>query len=849
VTAPGLLANDTDIDSATLTALLVTGPAHGTLQLNANGSFTYTPNADYNGPDSFTYKASDGALASAPVTVSLSVNPVNDFPVAHDDKATTAEDTTLLLTAANLLGNDTDADKDALSISSVGEALHGSVALNADGSVSYTPVHDYNGPDSFTYTVSDGHGGTSTANVSLTVTPVNDPPVAGDDSFSVDQGKALTIDAKSILVNDTDVENDALGISAVGTAQHGTVALNDNGSVSYTPNADYDGPDSFTYTVSDGHGGTDTGLVSINVRDSEPTAVDDSVKVADTAHKTIDLVIILDRSGSMSDPSGVPGVSTRLELARAAIASLFEAYQSVADLHIQIVDFSDSAASSGWLATPEAADAYVAGLVAGGGTNYTAAIDTAMTAYAGAPKADKSEVYFLSDGAPTTGQGLNADKTAQWEGFLNSNHIEKALAIGIGTLANPAAAEAALAPVAYPNGDAQNPLVVTQPGELIDTLVSTVVNTVSGNVLTNDDFGADGKGNAGSGLASIVIDGVTYAFDGTQITKVGTSEVIAGATLVEHTLLGGLLEFHFDSGTYTYTAPDVATATAENFTYTIVDGDGDQDPATLHIDITNSGVTVVDPSVIFGKDAAGATNDSLAGTASDDIMSGGAGNDTVSGGDGNDHIQGGAGNDSLVGGAGIDVLIGGVGSNTLSGGDGDDRIIVGTGDRADGGGGNDTFVLTDNTGFGSIQGGGAEELSLFSSSGDVLAFNGALDVTKFASGRILGIETISMVDSVGGAGADKLTVNAADVIDIGTGHLAPVGSFGDFGALKDAPAIRVDGDAGDTLTLADKGWQQVTTGPGGVPDGYALYVHDSTAAGTAADAYVLVQTTVTVTTG
>jgi Mg-chelatase subunit ChlD len=192
------------------------------------------------------------------------------------------------------------------------------------------------------------------------------------------------------------------------------------------------------------------------VRDSEPTAVDDSVKVADTAHKTIDLVIILDRSGSMSDPSGVPGVSTRLELARAAIASLFEAYQSVADLHIQIVDFSDSAASSGWLATPEAADAYVAGLVAGGGTNYTAAIDTAMTAYAGAPKADKSEVYFLSDGAPTAGQGLNADKTAQWEGFLNSNHIEKALAVGIGTLANPAAAEAALAPVAYPTAT-QNP--------------------------------------------------------------------------------------------------------------------------------------------------------------------------------------------------------------------------------------------------------------------------------------------------------------------------------------------------------------------------------------------------------
>jgi Ca2+-binding RTX toxin-like protein len=249
----------------------------------------------------------------------------------------------------------------------------------------------------------------------------------------------------------------------------------------------------------------------------------------------------------------------------------------------------------------------------------------------------------------------------------------------------------------------------------------------------------------------------------------------------------------------------------------------------------------------------------------DDIMSGGAGNDTVSGGFGNDHIQGGVGNDLLLGGAGRDVLIGGSdtavsgpdndtldgggGGDVLIGGAGNDLITVRTGDHADGGAGNDTFILVDNTGFTAIQGGDTAELSLLSSGGDVLAFNGTLDVTKFAADKILGIETLSMVDSLGGAGSDKLVISAADVIDIGTGHLDPVGKFSTFGELKDAPAIRVDGEDSDSVNLVGPGWQQVTSSPTGVPGGYALYVHDSPADGSAADAYVLVQTAVKVTTG
>jgi len=863
-----VLANDTDPDAHdVLTVSAVNGSGdkvgesiagtYGTLLLADDGSYSYQLDngkaavqglkAGQTATDSFSYTISDGHGGSATATLAITVTGTNDPPVAHDDSFETPEDATFKIAAASLLGNDTDADGDTLSITAVGTAGHGSVALNADGSVTYTPAGNYNGADSFSYTVSDGHGGGSTAQVNLTVTPVNDPPHAVNDSYHLTQGQTLTIGAKDgVLANDTDVDGDALTVAGATIAPlHGQLTLNADGSFSYTPDKTYNGSDSFTYGVSDGHGGTSTAQVTLTVDDSVPKAVGESVSVADIAHKSVDLVIILDRSGSMNDASGVPGVSTRLELARAAIAALFEAYQSVADLHIQIVDFADSAASSGWLDSPEAAEAYLAGLVAGGGTNYAAALSTAMSSFAGAPTASSTEVYFLSDGAPST--SLTANQISQWESFLAGKHVDQALAVGIGT--GISATDPDLAAVAWPNGDPQNPVVVTQPSQLIPTLVGTVDNPITGNVIANDDFGADGKGNNGSGLASITVDGVTYAFNGKDIVNQSTNQIIAGAVLVEQTVLGGLLEFHFDTGNYTYTPPDVASTKSENFTYVIIDGDNSTASATLHIDITNSGLSVTDPSVIFGKDVGKGSVDNLTGTGNDDIMSGGAGNDSVSGGLGNDHIQGGAGADTLDGGGGNDILIGGDGVDSLIGGDGNDAIVVGTGDNASGGAGDDLFILTDNSKFGSVHGGGTEAVSLLTQHGDVLAFNGALDLTTVANNLIDGIETISMVDALGGAGADKLTINAQDVIDIGTGHVDPAGGAAPFGDLADAHAIRVDGDASgtDTLALTGGGWQQVTPSGGGLPPGYVLYAHDSPADGSAVDAYVLVQSTVKVT--
>ena len=184
VNAPGVLGNDTDVDGSSADRGAGERPGHGTLTLNANGSFTYTPAANYNGTDSFTYKANDGSPRQQRGHVSLTVTAVNDAPVAANDSYSTTEDTPLTVTAPGVLGNDTDVDGDSLTAVLVSGPSHGTLTLNANGSFTYTPAANYNGTDSFTYKANDGSLDSNVATVSLTVTAVNDAPVAATNSYS-----------------------------------------------------------------------------------------------------------------------------------------------------------------------------------------------------------------------------------------------------------------------------------------------------------------------------------------------------------------------------------------------------------------------------------------------------------------------------------------------------------------------------------------------------------------------------------------------------------------------------------------------------------------------------------------
>src|SRR5207247_1982131 len=252
VSAPGVLGNDTDVDGDTLHAVLVSGPAHGTLTLSANGSFTYTPAANYNGSDSFTYKANDGSADSTVATVNLTIAPVNDPPVANNDSFSTAEDTPAGVVAPGVLGNDTDVEGEPLTAILGSGPTHDTVTMHTNGSVSYSPAANYNGPDSFTSRARDGVADSNVATVSITVVAVNDPPVAAGDNYSTNEDATLTVVAPGVLANDTDVDGDALTAIVVSGPSHGTLTLRANGRISYTPAANYNGLERFTYRATDG---------------------------------------------------------------------------------------------------------------------------------------------------------------------------------------------------------------------------------------------------------------------------------------------------------------------------------------------------------------------------------------------------------------------------------------------------------------------------------------------------------------------------------------------------------------------------------------------------------------------
>jgi hypothetical protein len=300
-----VLDNDSDPDGDPLTVGAVTQPANGSVTINPDGTITYTPDEDFVGNDSFTYQASDGELLSDPATVSVTVEqaePVNNPPVANDDTATTTQG---LAVQIAVLDNDSDPDGDPLTVGAVTQPANGSVTLNPDGTITYTPDEDFVGNDSFTYQASDGELLSDPATVSVTVEqaePVNNPPVANDDTATTTQGLAVQI---AVLDNDSDPDGDPLTVGAVTQPANGSVTLNPDGTITYTPDEDFVGNDSFTYQASDGELLSDPATVSVTVEQAEPVN-NPPVANDDTATTTQGLAVQIAVLDNDSDPDGDP---------------------------------------------------------------------------------------------------------------------------------------------------------------------------------------------------------------------------------------------------------------------------------------------------------------------------------------------------------------------------------------------------------------------------------------------------------------------------------------------------------------------------------------------------------------
>ncbi|HZF36175.1 MAG TPA: cadherin-like domain-containing protein [Candidatus Angelobacter sp.] len=766
VLAPAtLLANDSDVDGNTLSIASVGGATHGTVALS-NGNVVFTPAANYNGPASFTYTTSDGQGGTATATVNVNVTAVNDAPVAANDSVTATEDTPLVLTPATLLGNDSDVDGNTLSISSVGGATHGTVALS-NGNVVFTPAANYNGPASFTYTVSDGQGGTATATVNVAVNAVNDAPVAHPDSIEVATNTPVVLAPADLLGNDTDPDGDALSIISVGSATHGTVTRSSDGDITFTPAPGYSGPASFVYTVSDGHGGQASTTVSVNV-------------VSD--------------GGSAPELGDAPAVGFEDTKIPLSIVCTVPAGYSAQDVTIKISDVPAGATLSAGTNLGDGAwsltMAQLTNLKLTPPKNSGVDFDLKVTATGPGGTATMDlpvKVAAVAD-APTLSVATPTVVTAN--GFVrNGTSHDDRLFGGAGS-------------DTISGGGGDDRIV----GDRAPRPSSAPLTISAG--LTDLD---------GSETLSVRVSGVPSQ----AWLSAGTHNIDGSWTLTAAQLSG--LEVLFPPNTPAFTMTITATATDHDADSGAVDTESVS--TTIQVHTRPEGNDVLHGG--DGNDQIWGTggHDTISGDNGNDFLFGGLGNDSMTGDSGNDGIYGGGGNDTVSGGTGRDILDGNGGNDRLFGGDDNDWLNGGSGnDSLSGDKGNDR--LFGESGHDSLSGGdgddwlsgGSDNDSLSGDAGnDQLSGDSGNDILAGGSGRDMlsggdGNDTLNGGDDndrlLGGNGNDLLSGGAGqDWIEGGRGNDTLTGGTGNdrfvFNNSSQGVDTITDFSKGDVIDISD----------------------------------------------
>ena len=551
----------------------------------------------------------------------------------------TSEDTPLTIAPQTLLGNDSDVDGDSLSILSVQNAVNGTVAL-VNGNVVFTPTKDFNGTGSFTYTVSDGHGGTSTATVTVGVTAVNDAPTLAADTATTKEDTAVKID---VLANDTDVDGDKLTISTA-SASNGTVVINADGTLTYTPKTHYSGNDTISYTVSDGHGGTATSTVAVSV---SPTA---------------DAPLLVSGSIFALNPGAVTISTTQ-----AVSQSLLEGETGLASNTLDKFN-----PPSGPITNNANVDV----------------IDGALT----------SSDYNLTSGSKInfTWAFTNGEDTVSeiQNGFNDIVALVVTDPTGAKQVIQVTSSEQLGASV---NGSGIQSFTATQSGNYhFDWLVLNGGDNGKDSSLAISNTTVTYGGKTYGAAVDIALTTGLNDTDGSESLSVKITGVPADAAFTAGTKGA--------DGSWTFTEAqlhDLQLLTAVNYTGTLnlnvtataTESDGSTASSTGTLAVTVA--TTTSSTASNGNDLLHGLNgnDDISGNGGHDILYGGTGNDTLSGGSGNDSLYGGAGNDNLSGDAGNDLLVGNEGNDILNGGAGDDILIGGKGtDSLTGGSGADTFL-------------------------------------------------------------------------------------------------------------------------------------------------------------
>jgi len=586
--------SDPENDPLTVTTTPVVGPANGVVTLNADGTFTYTPNPGFSGTDTFTYEVCDNQTPKlcSNAVVTITVNYVNYPPVAYDNTNTTPEDTPV---SGNVLTNgtpDSDPDGDPLTVTSIsiGGTSYpintdvlipgvGTINVGPTGNYTFTPLPNYNGPvPPIDYTIIDGNGGTDVGTLNITVTPVNDPPVANWDSNTTPEDTPVS---GTVVANDSDVDGNLnpASYSLMGTPVGGTVVLNPNGTYTFTPNPNFNGPASFVYQVCDLGVPVycDTAIVYINVVgvNDPPVAVDDTYTVPEDGTVTLTpLALDSDPDGgtlSIVSINGVnltPGVAQTIPVPNGTVTITAGG----------VITFTPDPNYSGTVTFPYViSDGQGGTATANEIINVTPVNDPPVanwdsnttpedTPVSGTVVANDSDVdgnlnpvgYSLVTG-PTNGTVvMNPNGTYTYTPgpgyFGNDSFIYTVCDLGLPVYCDTAIVYITITPV-------------NDPPVAVDNIYTTPEDTqVSGNILPND---SDPDGDPLT-VTNINFGGTNYPI------VVGTPTVV--------TLAEGILTINSD-GTFTFDPTPGFNGPVPIGTYTIIDGNGGSATANLIITV------------------------------------------------------------------------------------------------------------------------------------------------------------------------------------------------------------------------------------------------------------------------
>ncbi|TWO67781.1 tandem-95 repeat protein [Caenimonas sedimenti] len=810
-----VLTNDTDIDAGDVLVVASVGTvvgAYGALTLGADGAYSYAVNPakiatltlGQSAIDHFAYTVSDGHGGTAAAGIDFSVSSSNAAPVAVEDAANAVEDGPV--TTGNVLDNDTDANEgDDLFVSNAGSqsGSRGTLVLAEDGTYSYALTNasaavqslgvGQTVTETFQYTVEDESGATAVASLEITISGVNDGPVAVADQKVAGVGDSpITGNA---LSNDSDIDlGDTLSIStaAVSTGAYGTLTLSADGNYSYAldPSAVAAIPagqsalDVFSYTVTDNHGATATSTIEFAIGGTNlaPLALADAVAAVEDGPPATGNALANDTDTNAGDTLTVANPGTQ--------AGVYGALALAADGSFTYTVNSSSSAVQSLGQGQTAGDSFAYTVTDSHGATATSSIQVTVTGANDVPATTADSASVTEDGQLTaSGNVLANDSDTDTSDTLQVGNA--------GTLAGQ-----------------YGTLVLAQSGSYTYTLNNALaaVQALNAGQLLTDMLNytvTDGYGGTASAQLEVTIAGANEV-------PVGNGQVVNG-TSANNTLTGGSLADKLDGKQ----GADTMTGGSGDDIY-IVDNAGDVvvEVASGGLDLVASSISYVLPEhvellMLTGGNPTGTGNNAsnvIVGSSGNNVLYGLGGNDVIAARGGNDKLFGGDGNDLLSGEGGNEEIDGGLGNDSMFGGDGNDKLLDADGDNLFAtGSGNDS--VTSGTGQDLIVLGAGNDNVSAGAGGDVIDAGSGNDAIEAGAGNDFvsagaGNDTILM-----GSGSDIFAFNRGDAKDVltfaagdGVGDAISLGGgirYSDIKLRKAGSDLAIDVGSGEEILLKD----------------------------------------------